>query len=64
MKAVTKSSLIAALALSIPAPVLAQSPNWSQQGDYYAPGNTIVQQPTPRQLYLYRHGDYYAPGRY
>ncbi len=63
MKAKRRLILMAVIALSVSTPALAQRPDWSQPGDYYRPGNTIVQQPTPRQQYLSRHGDYYAPGR-
>jgi hypothetical protein len=57
----TKLALGAVLALSMTAPVLAQQPNWSQQGDYYAPSKTIVQQPTAQELRQAEQGDYYAP---
>lgn len=62
MKVAAKLYAISILALSIPAPALAQAPDWSQRGDYYPPSNTIVQQPSPRQTYRFRQGDYYAPG--
>lgn len=58
----TMWTLAAALSLSMAAPALAQQPNWSQQGDYYAPERTVVQQATPQQLNKFREGDYYAPG--
>jgi hypothetical protein len=61
----TTWTLAAALSLSMAAmaaPALAQQPSWSQQGDYYAPQRTDVQQATPRQLNKFREGDYYAPG--
>ena len=54
--------LTAALSLSMAAPALAQQPNWAQQGDYYAPERTIVQQATPQQSAKFREGDYYAAG--
>jgi hypothetical protein len=63
MKTTTKLFSIALLALSIPLPAFAQAPNWSQQGDYYQPRNTIVQQPTAHQLKRFKEGDYYASGR-
>lgn len=49
MKAVMKVCLMTTLGLSMSAPVMAQAPNWSQEGDYYAPNGTIVQQPTPQE---------------
>jgi hypothetical protein len=60
MKATTKLILIVGVALAMSVPALAQQPNWSQSGDYYRPGNTAVQQPTPHQRYVFRHGDYYT----
>ena len=50
MKAVMKVCLMTTLGLSMSAPVMAQAPNWSQEGDYYAPNGTIVQQPTPQRI--------------
>jgi hypothetical protein len=56
MKAmITKLTLAAMLALSASAPVFAA--DWSQQGDYYAPSKTIVQQATPEL----QGGDFYTP---
>jgi len=65
MKAIMKACLVTAVGLLISAPAMAQAPNWSQGGDYYAPNRTIVQQPTPQELNEFRGGDYYdyAPGR-
>jgi len=63
MTMITKFSLASVLALLITAPATAQQPDWSQRGDYYAPGKTIVQQPTPGELKQEEEGDYYAPGK-
>jgi hypothetical protein len=49
--------LASVLAMSIAAPVQAQSPT---QGDYYAPGPTTVVHPTQGQLKLNEQGDYYV----
>jgi hypothetical protein len=55
MKAMTtKLTLAVMLALSASAPVFAA--DWSQQGDYYAPSKTIVQQATPEGLRQFRRG--------
>jgi hypothetical protein len=59
----TKLALAAIVALSMSTPVLAEQPDWSQPGDYYAPGQTTVQPATPRQLRHFQEGDYYAPGK-
>ncbi|HEX3502122.1 MAG TPA: hypothetical protein VHU22_01880 [Xanthobacteraceae bacterium] len=62
MKAIaTKFALGAVLALSMSATAFAQQANWSQQGDYYAPSKTVVQQPTAQELRQAEQGDYYAP---
>jgi hypothetical protein len=63
MKASMKTILTVALALSASSPALAQQPDWSQPGDYYAPENATVPQLTRRQRYLFQHGDYYAADR-
>jgi hypothetical protein len=60
---ITKFALAATLAVAVSAPALAQQSNWSQPGDYYAPGRTIVQQPTAAQLSQFQQGDFYAPGK-
>jgi hypothetical protein len=60
MNITTKLFLASIFALSIVAPVQAQS---SKQGDYYAPGQTTPQQATPGQEQKIRQGDYYAPGQ-
>ena len=62
MKKISASYLIAILTLAAPTAALAQAPNWSQQGDYYAPSGTIVQQASPQELRQFREGDYYARG--
>ena len=49
--------LASVLALSIAAPVQAQSPT---QGDYYAPSPTTVVHASPGQLKLNEQGDYYV----
>jgi hypothetical protein len=55
---VTKKLFLASiLALSIAAPVQAQSPT---QGDYYAPGPTVVVHPSQGQLKQNEQGDYYV----
>jgi hypothetical protein len=53
----------AVLALSISVPALAQQPNWSQPGDYYAPSKTGDERPTSQELNQAKEGDYYAPGK-
>jgi len=58
---IAKLALAATLTAALSAPALAQQPNWSQPGDYYAPGGTIVQQPTAAQLSQFKQGDFYAP---
>lgn len=63
MKTAIKICLITTLGLSMSAPAVAQAPNWSQDGDYYAPNRTIVQQSTPQELTEFRGGDYYAPSK-
>ena len=55
---ITKTLFLASvLALSIAAPVQAQSPT---QGDYYAPSPTTVVHASPGQLKLNEQGDYYV----
>lgn len=49
------------LSLSTTTPVQAQTVSQAQEGDYYAPGNTVVQQPTPQELNQAKDGDYYTP---
>ncbi len=57
----TKLSAVSVLALSIAGPAAAQKP--APQGDYYAPGTTIVQQPTAAEIKQDKKGDYYAPDK-
>src|SRR6516162_5181608 len=57
MKIIRDSSLATILALSMAGPVQAQSPT---QGDYYAPGPTVVVHPTEGQLKRNEQGDYYV----
>jgi hypothetical protein len=60
MTITTKLSMVSVLALLIAAPAAAaQLP--ATEGDYYAPTNTIVQQPTAQELKEAQKGDYYAP---
>ena len=61
MTITTKLSLVSVLALLIASPAAAQTPDWSQKGDYYAPSTTIAQQPTPAQTKQAEEGDYYTP---
>ena len=58
MNITTKLFLASVFALSIVAPVQAQS---SKQGDYYAPGQTTPQHATPGQEQKIQQGDYYKP---
>ena len=62
MKMLSKMLVIAGLAAFVPAPVFAQSTDLIKQGDYYAPTQTVVQQPTAQELNQAREGDFYAPG--
>jgi hypothetical protein len=57
MYIIMRLSLASVLALSIVAPVQAQSPT---QGDYYAPGPATVVHPTQGQLKQNEQGDYYV----
>ena len=57
MYVITTLSLATVLALSIVAPVQAQSPT---QGDYYAPGPTTPIHTTADQLKRNQQGDYYV----
>jgi hypothetical protein len=59
MTITTKLSMLSVLALLIAAPaVAAQLP--ANDGDYYAPTNTIAQQPTAQELKQAQEGDFYA----
>jgi hypothetical protein len=60
MNITRKLCLASILALSIAAPVQAQSP---KQGDYYAPVQTTPQQATPGQEQRIQQGDYYKPSQ-
>ena len=60
MRRINKLLLFIVVALTAPAAALAQSPNWSQRGDYYAPERTVTQRVRPQALSQYREGDYYA----
>ena len=60
MTITTKLSMLSVVALLIATPaVAAQLP--ATEGDYYAPINTVVQQPTASQMAQAQQGDYYAP---
>jgi hypothetical protein len=63
MNIAAKLTLATVVVLSASTAAFAQQAHWSQQGDYYASGNTIVQQATPQELNQFREGDYYAPGK-
>jgi hypothetical protein len=63
MNTTTKLTLAAVLTLWVSAPAQAQQSGQIQEGDYYTPGKTIVQQPTPRELSQDREGDYYPPNK-
>ena len=57
---INKLSMVSVVALLIAAPAAAaQLP--VTDGDYYAPTNTVVQQPTTQELKQVQEGDYYAP---
>jgi|HubBroStandDraft_2_1064218.scaffolds.fasta_scaffold1507243_1 hypothetical protein len=47
--------------LSVAIPTQAQTASSAQEGDYYAPGATAVQQPTQAEVNEAKEGDYYAP---
>jgi hypothetical protein len=57
MNVIGKFCVASVLAVSIAAPVQAQSP---KQGDYYAPGPTTPVHLTPGQEMKIKDGDYYA----
>jgi hypothetical protein len=60
MTVTTKLSMISVVAMLIAAPAAAaQLP--ATGGDYYAPTQTIVQQPTAQELKQAQGGDFYAP---
>jgi hypothetical protein len=58
MTITSKLSMVSVLALLIAAPAAAAQP--STEGDFYAPTNTIVQQPTAAQTQQAKEGDYYT----
>ena len=60
MTITSKLSMVSVLALLIAAPAAAaQLPTTG--GDFYAPTNTVVQQPTAAQTKQAEVGDYYGP---
>ena len=62
MKTIFAAVAFATLALSAAVPAQAQSLSQVQEGDYYAPSRTVVQQPTGQELKQAEEGDFYAPG--
>jgi hypothetical protein len=63
MNIAAKLTLATVAVVSASTAAFAQQADWSQQGDYYAPSRTIVQQATPQELNQLREGDYYASGK-
>jgi hypothetical protein len=62
MTVTTKLSMVCVLAMLIAAPAAAaQLP--ATAGDYYAPTNTTVQQPTAQELKQAQEGDFYASSK-
>jgi hypothetical protein len=61
MKEIFVAAAFATLALSAAVPAQAQSLSQVQEGDYYAPSHTVVQQPTAQELNQAKEGDFYAP---
>jgi hypothetical protein len=61
MKTIFAAVALATLALSAAVPAQAQSLSQVQEGDYYAPSHTVVQQPTAAELNQAKEGDFYAP---
>jgi hypothetical protein len=60
MTITSKLSMVSVLALLIAAPAAAaQLP--APDGDYYAPTNTVVQQPTAAETKQAEKGDFYGP---
>jgi hypothetical protein len=57
MNIVRDSAVAIIFGLLVAGPLQAQSPT---QGDYYAPGPTVVVHPTAGQLKLNEQGDYYV----
>jgi hypothetical protein len=60
MTITTKLSMACVLALLTAAPAAAAQRS-ATDGDYYAPTNTILQQPTDQDLKQAQEGDFYAP---
>ena len=60
MTLISKLSMVSVLALLIAAPAAAAQLS-ATEGDYYAPTNTVVQQPSAQELKQVQQGDYYAP---
>jgi len=58
MTITSKLSMVSLLALLIAAPAAAGQ--LSTEGDYYAPTNTVVQQPTAAQTKQAEEGDFYG----
>jgi hypothetical protein len=50
-------------ALPFVVPAAAQTASSIREGDYYAPGATVVQQPSQQGLNEAKEGDYYAPDK-
>jgi hypothetical protein len=63
MKTIFVAVAFATLALSAAVPAQAQSLSQVQEGDYYAPSHTVVQQPTAAELNQAEEGDFYAPSK-
>ena len=63
MNIAAKLTLATVAVVSASTTAFAQQADWSQQGDYYAPSKTIVQQATPQELNQLREGNYYASGK-
>lgn len=61
MKTIFVAVAFATLALSAAVPAQAQSLSQVQEGDYYAPSHTVVQQSTAQELNQAKEGDFYAP---
>ena len=59
MTITSKLSMVSVLALLIAAPAAAAQ--LSAEGDFYAPTNIVVQQPTAAQTTQAEEGDFYAP---
>jgi hypothetical protein len=62
MTITSKLSLVAGLMLLVAAQAAAAEVS-ATEGDYYAPSNTVVQQPTAAQTKQAEEGDFYASGK-